>query len=117
MAAGGIKGLIYLEVRACFSVHSGIRKELRANRLLRIFEEGSPTKRPTRRAQCLVPLSKRLARKLGQIVQEAVCVKLMCVYMYTSTAKVFETHNSLTVLYCVIVFACVCMPCGILINF
>ena len=25
MAAGGIKGLIYLEARACFSVHSGIR--------------------------------------------------------------------------------------------
>ena len=24
MAAGGIKGLIYLEARACFSVHSGI---------------------------------------------------------------------------------------------
>ena len=27
MAAGGIKGLIYLEARACFSVHSGIQKK------------------------------------------------------------------------------------------
>ena len=28
MAAGGIKGLIYLEARTCFSVHSGIQKNL-----------------------------------------------------------------------------------------
>ena len=30
MAAGGIKGLIYLEARACFSVHSGIQKKSRS---------------------------------------------------------------------------------------
>ena len=29
MAAGGIKGLIYLEACACFSVHSGIPLSLR----------------------------------------------------------------------------------------
>ena len=30
MAAGSIKGLIYLEARACFSVHSGIRLKPRS---------------------------------------------------------------------------------------
>jgi len=37
-------------------------------------EDGSPTKRPARRAQCSVPLSKRLAREPAQVIELKLCI-------------------------------------------